>query len=169
MARDFPRQDIPESQKNQDWCKKVVDYGIKAHDSRLRRVGRKHSRLWAAYNGKVNRSSIQYLTNTYGKAGNIKFVDYRMATPKINLIHGEFLSLPLQATVSTVNSEAKTEKLNKYYTLLGLSAAKEQVDILRNKVGVDPFDGMEAPPLDDKDAWNTLNFKDRNEKVLCLV
>lgn len=121
-----------------------------------------------AYNGITNPASIQYLTNTYGKINRGKFVSYRAAKTTIDLVNNDWLTRPLSTTVQTTNIASKTSKLDHYETLLGASHAKEAIGKL-NSVGVDPMNGMNIPDVNDKDAWDRMSFKDKNESVMQIL
>ncbi len=166
MAK-FPNQNIPEDRKNLDWVKEHFVYAdalLKNANPRIERF----TRLYNTYNGVNDPMSTTYLTNNYGKRNKTKYISYRIARPKIDLIQNEFLQRPLQSTVYTINESAKTAKLDDYEFLLGASHAKEAIKTL-NESGVDPLNGMDVPDIDDEDTWNTLSTKDKNQEVMQTI
>ena len=62
----FPRQDIPQVQKNESYAKEHRDYA-KALLELKRTALDKKTRLYQAYNGETSTASVKYLTQTYGK------------------------------------------------------------------------------------------------------
>lgn len=168
MASTFPEQSVSETVKGTlEWQKGHFRYA----EDLLRYNASKNLAFTShmnAYNGITNPSSIQYLTQTYGKINRGKFVSYRAAKTTIDLVQNDWLTRPLSSTVTTINMASKTAKLDHYETLLGASHAKEAIQKL-NSVGVDPLNGMNIPDKDDKDAWDRMTFKDKNESVMQVL
>lgn len=163
----FPRQDIPETQKDPstkkglEWCKQNIDYAIEIFK---RQRNRNHARLdrnYNAYNGIVNKRRTNYLTNTYGKQNLGNFVSYRLGKTKIDLLEGEWLTSPLNAKVEVINRDAKSKKLDLINVQNGLKVAANEVSKLREVIGVDVFDGM---PIPQQDA--PIKAKLMNEKIM---
>jgi hypothetical protein len=163
----FPNQNIPEIKKDLNWVKEHFRYAeslLEAANSRNERF----TRLFNTYNGISDPMSTAYLTNAYGKRNKTKYISYRIARPKIDLINNEFLQRPLQSTVYTINESAKTAKLDNYEFLLGAAHAKEAIGVL-NESGVDPLNGMEVPDITDTDIWNSMSTKDKNQEVMQTI
>ncbi len=163
----FPNQNISELKKDTNWVKLHFEYAdalLKNANPRIERF----TRLYNAYNGVSDPMSTTYLTNNYGKRNKTKYISYRIARPKIDLIQHEFLQRPLQSTVYTINESAKTAKLDNYEFLLGASHAKEALKTL-NGAGVDPLNGMDVPDVNDTDTWNSLSTKDKNQEVMQTI
>lgn len=161
----FPRQDIPQVQKNESYAKEHRDYA-KALLELKRTALDKKTRLYQAYNGETSSASVKYLTQTYGKKNRTKYVDYRLGKPKIDMLNNEFLQRPLYSTISTINLDAKTAKLDNYEMMLGAAHAKKEIEKLKTQAGVDPLNGAEIPDLEDESTWNTMNFKEKNEVLM---
>lgn len=163
----FPRQDIPVSKKNEDWAKEHRDYA--KHLLNLRKsVIDKKTRLYQTYNGEVQNGAVRYLTQTYGKKNITKYIDYRLGKPKIDMLNNEFLQRPLYSTISTINLDAKSKKLENYEMMLGAGHAKKEIEKLR-EVGVDPLEGAEIPDLENEDTWSLMNVKEKNEVLMQLL
>lgn len=165
----FPRQDIPENEKNEAWCGQCLDYAIRNFDSMKTRRIDKINRLYASYNGIIPANSIEYLTKTYGKSNRGKFMPFRIAKPKIDLMIGEFLTRPIPYTLMTINPEAKAEKLENYHIMIGMMNAKEEVEKLRDVVGVDVTEGMDIPDKNNPDALEMMNVKSQHEHYMQLA
>lgn len=163
----FPRQDVLEIEKNANWYKQHLDYAEQMINNSSTNV-QKMSRLYDSYNGKLEEDSIKYLVSTYGKRNRAKYIPYRLSKTKLDMLIGEFLKQPLNATVKTTNSEAVTEKMNKYELMLGAMHAKDQLDKLKS-VGVDPLEGMPVPDKNDPTAFSKLSFKDKNESIMQIM
>ncbi len=163
----WPRQDILEIAKDENWAKGHFLYAEDLLRANLSRAAAFTSHM-NAYNGITNPMSIQYLTQTYGKINRGKYVSYRTAKTTIDLVQNDWLTRPLNSTCTTINMASKTAKLDHYETLLGASHAKEAIGKL-NSVGVDPMNGMNIPDKDDKDAWDSMSFKDKNESVMQVL
>lgn len=169
-STNFPRQDIPESDKNPKnkkglkWCKQNVDYAIEIFKRKARRDHERLSRNYKSYNGVKDKKKIRYITHTYGKRNFGNFVDYRLGRSKIDLLEGEWLRTPLNATVEVINRDAKSKKLDLIYARNGLKAASQEVDKLRNVIGVDVFNGMQVPEEDEP-----VDTKLMNEKLMQIA
>ena len=166
----FPRQDIPETQKDPktkkglQWCEENVDYGV---DVFKRQRNRNHLRLkrnYDSYNGVVNKRRTNYLTNTYGKKNIGNFVDYRLGRTKVDLLEGEWINSPLNAVVEVINRDAKSKKLDLIKVQNGMMAAGDMITKLRELIGVDVFDGMEIP-----EENSEVNTKTVNEKIMQIA
>ena len=160
----FPRQDIPESEKTVDWAKAHLVYSrqlLKDRESTLE----KKTRLYNQYNGRTIANSVKYLTQTYGKKNRTKYISYRLGRPKIDLINNELLKRPLYSYVSTINLDAKTAKLENYETLLGAAHAAPIIVGMRSN-GVDPLNGMPIPDVADQSIFQKMNVKEKNEKLM---
>ena len=163
----FPRQDVKETEKNETWYKEHLDYAEQLIGNCSTQV-EKMSRLYDSYNGKLEEDSIKYLVSTYGKRNRAKYIPYRLSKTKLDMLVGEFLKTPLNATVKTINSEAVTEKMKKYEFMLGAMHAKEPLEKLK-AVGVDPTEGMEIPDKADPSAFSKMSFKDKNEAIMQIM
>lgn len=163
----FPRQDVNELQKDKKWCSLHLDYAQSIVRNYNPRIG-KLNRLYQGYNGKTEANSILWLTQTYGQANRAKYIDYRIGRPKIDIVVNEWAKMPLNASVITINSDAKTAKLDQYELILGAAHAKDAIGKLKD-VGVDVMEGADVPDLQDETYWQTMSFKDKNESVMQTI
>lgn len=165
---EFPDQTAPERTKmTETWQRGHFLYAEELLTNSSIRVA-KFTELYNTYNGIVRPKSVEYLTSTYGKKNRSKYVSYRLSKTKIDLVNNEWLTRPLNSTVTTTNILAKTAKLENYETVLGAAHAKDTIEKLRG-VGVDPLDGMVVPDIQDEDFWSKMSFKDKNESVMQVL
>ena len=163
----FPRQDIPETQKNESFFKKHLDFAEHLITNGNYQ-NQKMDRLYNGYNGKTEADSIKYLVSTYGKKNRAKYIPYRLSKAKIDGLQGEFLKMPLNSTVHSVNNDAVTEKMQKYELMLGAMNAKKEIEKLRS-VGVNVLEGMEIPDKNDPAAFSKMSFKEKNEVIMQVL
>lgn len=124
--------------------------------------------MYAGYNGNTQASSIVWLTETYGQKNRAKYIDYRIGRPKIDIVVNEWAKMPLNASVVTINADAKSAKLDQYELILGASHAKKELGKLK-EVGVDVLEGADIPDPEDESYWSTMSFKDKNESVMQTI
>lgn len=163
----FPRQDILETQKTPKWYGENLDYAEHLLQN-SRSMVQEMNLCYDSYVGKTEAESIKYLISTYGMKNRGKYVPYRLSKTKLDVLVGEWLQMPLNSTVKTVNSEAVTAKMQKYELMLGAMNAKPEIDKLKS-VGVDVMEGMEVPDKNDPSAWEKMSFKDKNESIMQIM
>lgn len=173
MSIQLPRQDIPEkdkdpkTEKGKKWFQDHLDFAehlLKNNNGRVQKM----SRMYDSYNGKTEADSVRYLVSTYGRKNRSKYIPYRISKTKLDILEGEFLKMPLNATIKTINSDAVSEKMAKYELMLGAMHAKKELEKLR-EVGVDVLNGMPIPDKDDPSAFKSISFKDKNESVMQIM
>lgn len=161
----FPRQDIPDSEKTLDWGKSCINYVVdRFRDRRLQQI-RKMNRLYKSYNGVVDAQGLEFLNKTYGKENIVKYIDYRLGRTKIEILNGEWLQMPLNKTVMTINESAKMRKLDELDLLFGAMMAKPQLEEQKKLTGIDSLNGMPIPeiPADGSNPMAVFNSKSKNE------
>lgn len=166
--RVFPPQDIPEKDKTPDWCRLHLDY---AQDL-LRNSNYQRGLMdeaFKSYNGIKPPESVLYLTKTYGKQNRAKFIPYRAHSTKIKLMVGEFLVRPLNATVETINRDAKSEKMAQMDFMYGAMEAKKEVTELKDKVGVDIMEGAPIPDSEEDPVFEKMSPKDKEESIMQII
>ncbi len=160
----WPEQDILEKLKTPQWYALHLDFAqnlLKNGDMRTTKM----NRLYNGYNGVTQPKSVRYLTETYGFKNKNKYIDYRAGRTKIDILHGEFLKIPLNSTVRTINSDAVVRKLEQYDLNLGAAHVRDAIQKLR-EVGVDPLEGMEPEDPKDPDFKSKIKPKDRYEIIM---
>ena len=155
-----------EGSKNME-VKEMLDYAIlqweARHDRRLRL-----EKLYNSYNGIVDQKEIDSITKTTGKKSKTKYVKYRLGRSKLKQLHGEFLEIPIEPVVRSVNRDAQNEKMNKYKKAFGMSLGKPWIEQVR-AMGYDVFSGIQIPDKDDKKFWSINNFKLANEMIMNTI
>jgi len=162
----FPRVDIPEREKTPAWHSKFLDYSeglLRNYSQDKQRM----TRMFNVYNGIIDPLSMEWLTKTYGRENRAKFISYRLGRTKIDLLQGEWLKRPLQSTVTTVNSQAVSDKMEQFYFLKGAMLAKNELNTVKQQAGVDVMEGMEIP--ENEDVFNKMKFKDQCEDVMQII
>ena len=139
----------------------ILDYAVTQYESRHTRRQRLE-KLYNSHNGIVDQSEIDAITKMTGTKSKTKYVKYRLGRSKLKQLHGEFLEISITPTVSTVNRNARNQKMEKYKQTLGMALAKPQLEAVR-KLGYDVYSGMKLPDINNKDQWAVNNFKLENE------
>ena len=163
----WPRQDIPQKDKTPEWYKLHANFAehIVQNNSA---VNNKMNQEYDSYNGKSEAGSIKHIVSTYGKQNKIQHVSYKLSKTKLDILDGEFLQMPINGTVKTINSSAITEKTQKYEMVTGASHAKEELMKMKAS-GVDVMEGMDIPDKEDKSAFAKMNFNDKNESIMQIM
>lgn len=121
----LPRQDIPEREKNEKWLSDHLSYAeyllLNNNPNQARMT-----RFYNGYNGITNPQSMEWLTATYGAENKAPYISYRISKTKIDLLHGEWLKRPLISTVTTVNSDSVTEKMNQANFMRGAMMLRDE-------------------------------------------
>src|SRR6185369_589410 len=160
------RTDIPESEKTPLWGKQFLDYSeqlLRNYKPSRDRM----NRLYNVYNGIKDPLSIEWLTKTYGQENRAKFIAYRLGRTKIDLLQGEWLKRPLQSTVTTVNSQAISNKMQQYDFLKGAMIARDEIAAVKQHAGVDIMEGMQIP--ENNDVFESMKFKDKYEDMMQII
>jgi hypothetical protein len=161
-----PRTDIPQAEKNDDWCKRYLSYAetiLRNYNATRTRM----TRLMNVYNGVKDPSSITWLTQRYGALDKAPYITYRVSRVKIDLLHGEWLRRPLVSTVTTVNSQAISDKMAQYDLIRGAMIARKELEDIKNIAGVDVMEGMNIPK--DESEFEKMNFKEKCEDVMQII
>jgi len=164
----WPRQDIPQKDKDEPWKKSHLDYAesVLIYGSNTRS---RMSRLFMGYNGIKTKGSLDWLTNRYGEADKATYIAYRLGRTKIDLLQGEFLKRPLQATVTTINSEAMSDKMRQHDRMMGAMLAKDEIGTIKKYTGVDLMEGVPIPESEDDPVWKRMSFKDKAEDMMQTI
>lgn len=164
----FPSQIIPTKDKNDKWKSQHLDYAeslLKYYSP----VKDRMTRLYESYNGVKPPQSLAWLEKTYGKQNRSRYIAYRLGRTKIDLLNGEWLKRPLAATVTTINSDAMSEKLQQEYFMRGAMVAKEEIVQIKQKGGVDIMEGTPIPEDENDPIWDKMSFKDQCEDVMQII
>ncbi len=164
----FPSQTIPQIDKNPEWARKCVNYGMSLLDFQDR-TRESVTRLYRSYNGIRTPESIRWLTHTYGKEARAKFVSYKVGRAKQYLLEGEKLRRPLTATVETINIQAKSDKMEAMDLMTGAMMAKDEISTLKDVAGVDVMEGAPVPQSEDDPLWLKMSPKDKQEDIMQII
>lgn len=147
--------------------REAIDHAVLQHEGRRTHLQRL-KKLYNSHNGIIDESEIEAITKFTGRTSKTKYVKYRLGRSKLKLLHGEFLMLPLEPQVRTVNQDAKNQKMSKYKESLAMAYTKDQIEQVR-AMGFDVLKGMKIPSLEDKDYWTIDNFKLANEIIMQVL
>ena len=164
----FPRQDIPSIEKTPAWYKESLDYA----EDIIKTSSTTQSRMdvcYGTFNGTRKADSVKWLTNTYGKPHRVPYEAYRLSRTKINLLVGELLKRPLSATVTTINSSAMSDKMRQYNFMKGAMVAKQELEEVRDKVGIDVMNGVPIPENEEDPIWQKMSSKDKSEDIMQII
>jgi hypothetical protein len=161
--------DVNTEKERWDKAKECLAYAIYRFDARRSIQIRKINVLMDNYNGNINERGMAWINKQYGKDNMIKYVDWRLGRTKIDLLVGEWLKGPINATCYTVNKSSIMQKLDDYHAQLGLKYAQAQAEKIKNVAGVEVFDGMKPMQGSAKDIWEKVNAKTRNEQLMQII
>lgn len=165
----WPREDLSVAEKKQDsYYKTRLDYAesiVKTNNSHKDRL----TRFFDGYLGIKPAASLEWVEKTYGKENRAKFIPYRLSKTKIDLLWGEQLRQPLQATVTTINSEAMSEKMRQFDLMKGAQLLGPAIEQIKANTGVDVMEGAPIPKSDDDPVWKQMSFKDKCEDIMQII
>jgi hypothetical protein len=167
----FPKQNIPESQKTVEWCKKniLAMLAYQNYTTKFNRERKKDYENYLLYNGVFDPKQFEYITDTYGITSPARLVNHPMIAPKIDLLVGEFMSQPLDFGVEAVNEAAVVKKLDKKVKLVAEKVLKEVRAEIEKELGI-TFEeedmGLEIP--DDIDKFLKLNGRETVEQMVFI-
>lgn len=162
----FPSQITRVTSKNlEQICKQAIDYAVNLHYSRRQNRIQRITKSKNSYAGYVSVDGRDYLNNAYGPDNIVQYVDYRLSKKKIDIIAGEWLEAPLNSTVYSINSAAKTAKFDNLVMANSIKSHKEQIKKLREVAGVNVYNGVDID-MDEKTLMDMMSAKSRNEMIM---
>lgn len=165
----FPKQNIPDSQKNKKWVKDNINAMMSYQDYTLKynRERKKDYENYQMYNGVIDVKSFEYVTNVYGITSPARLVNHPIIAPKVDLLVGEFMSQPLQFSVESIDKDSISGKLEKKVGLVLEKVLKPIRMEVEKELGMtiseDDY-GFEIP--DDIDAFMQMNFREQTEEIV---
>lgn len=111
----LPKMNIPDSEKNEEWAKKVLLAVLSTYHT-YDRFNDSRQKIYDNYqivDGHFDPKKFEYVTKTYGLTTPARFVNYPIILPKLHLLAGELMSQPLQFTVDVINRDAVRRKNEK--------------------------------------------------------
>ena len=167
----FPKQNIPDSKKNKEWCKDniLAMLAYQNYTTKFNRERKKDYENYLLYNGMFDTKQFEYITNTYGISSPARLVNHPIIAPKVDLLVGEFMSQPMDFMVEAVNEEAISMKLEKKVSLVAEKIMRPIRKELSQELGVEFEDedlGIDMP--EDIDKFLKLNGRMQVEQLVFL-
>lgn len=150
-------------------AKKFADAAIQFFLTTQQTRERALTALYDQFNGKVKSKSKNFVLQQYGGKSSVDYVDYKLGRTKIKLLIGEYLSINLDPLVSTINSEAITEKLKKIQRKAAMMFLKEEIEAVRKETGFKVLGDMEIPDPEDPEVFEKLAPKQKFEKIMQVI
>ncbi len=166
---EFPRQNIPESQKDEEWHMNTVDAIISQSRQNTRYLSTRKNdhENYLIVNGDFDNKQFEYVTDMYGITAPARLVNYPIILPKLDLLAGELISQPLQYTVNVVNRNAirrKNEKRTQIAAEVILKPIRREIEKVIGMPLPDEDLGAEIP--EDVDAYTKMKFRDNVEEMV---
>jgi len=161
-----PLQNVPESEKTEEWGIKNVKYGLSILDSREENE-KSYTSLYNSYNGTRTKESELWITKSHGKESRAPFYSYKVGRGKQYLLEGEFLGRPLGATVNTINRTAMVDKMAQRDLVYGSVYAKKEIEKIKEVIGIDVMNGVKIP--DSVEELKNWSPKDLQEDIMQVM
>lgn len=166
---EFPRQNIPESKKDEEWHSNTVDAIVAQSRQNTRYLSSRKNdhENYLIVNGDFDNKQFEYVTDMYGITAPARLVNYPIILPKLDLLAGELISQPLQYTVNVVNRNAirrKNEKRTQIAAEVVLKPIRREIEKVIGMPIPDEDLGEEIPP--DVEAYTKMNFRDHVEEMV---
>ena len=166
---EFPRQNIPESKKDEEWHSNTVDAIVaqSRQNTRYLSARKNDHENYLIVNGDFDNKQFEYVTDMYGITAPARLVNYPIILPKLDLLAGELISQPLQYTVNVVNRNAirrKNEKRTQIAAEVVLKPIRREIEKVIGMPIPDEDLGEEIP--EDVDAYTKMNFRDHVEEMV---
>lgn len=160
---------IPEIEKTKpEYFKKRLDYAeqlLKNYSNTKERM----TRLFDSYNGVKTPESLAFWEKTYGKQNKSKYITYRLGRTKVDKLVGEWLKRPLMPTVTTINADAMSAKMQQRDFMMGAMIARDELIAIKEKAGVDIMEGAPIPQDENDPIWQKMSFKDKQEDIMQII
>jgi len=168
---DFPKQFVPDSEKNEEWCEK----NIKAIVAELEQSNAEGStssydkdvRNYRLYNGDLIYDDYSYVTEQYKMTSPATMGNYPLSKNKIDLLCNEELSRPLDKSVFAINMDAAIRKEQFKVSLIANDLLNEINSELENSYGMElDMDNKDFPIPDDIDHFMRFEYKEVVEESI---
>lgn len=167
---EFPRQNIPESKKDEDWHRDCVDYFLKQQQVETFVSNKtKDYENYLIASGEFNKDQFKYITDMYGMTAPARLVNYPLIQNKLDLLAGELITQPLQYTVNVINRNAirrKTEELVAIAAETILKPERRKIEQVTNTKIPDEDLGEEIP--EDVEQFMKMNYRTNVEKQVSV-
>ena len=137
-----PKQNIPESQKNEEWYRKNIYYGLSLYQSPSAIAQRDlMNRNWRVYQGDIGEDEFNYLMYPEGNADptltvQAIFRNYQLAFPLIQQRIGEYVSQKINVSVEIINREAVLAKQERKAAIMAEKIAKKAIVDIEEQLGI---------------------------------
>lgn len=108
----FPKQLIPDNEKDEDWGKKTIKSVISHYDGydSFQTTRQKKFDNYQLVDGNFNQKEYEYVTKMYGLTTPARLVNYPIILPKMNLVVGELMAQGLNFTAQVINRDGLRKK-----------------------------------------------------------
>ncbi len=167
----LPLLNIPDSEKNEEWVRKVIIAILSYYHSydRYNSIKKKDFDNYLIVDGKFDQKQFEYVTKAYGLTTPARLVNYPIILPKLDLLAGELMSQPLQFTVDVINRDAKRRKneakVNAAAETLLRPIRREIEQVVGTKLKDEEL-GMAIPK--DIEEFKNMKFRDHIEDYVTV-
>jgi len=163
----FPKQNISEKDKNEEWHLKCVN-AILSHgrnNEKFKAIRIKDHENFLIAAGEFDVKQFKYVTDTYGTTAPARLVNYPIIMPKLDLLTGELISQELMFTVNVINRNAVRKKNEEKITMAAEVLLRPIRREIEKAIGMpipDENVGQEVPP--DIERFKKLKFRNAIEE-----
>lgn len=165
----LPRQNIPESQKTEEWHLEtaIAILAISQNNQSYVSERQKDHENYLIIQGHFNPEEFTYVTDIGGMTSPARFVNHPIIMNKLDLLAGELVSQPLQYTVHVTNRNAVVRKLDQKCAVAAETILRPIRKEIEEVTGV-PFEdedvGEEVP--EDVAKFMAHTFRDNKEQMV---
>lgn len=166
---DFPKQNIPETEKTKEWHMKTINAVLSHHkdytpfiDSR-----KKDHENYLLVAGEFDHKQFEYVTDMYGLTSPARLVNFPMMMPKLDLLAGELISQPLKFSVNVVGRNAVRKKNEQKMTIASevlLRPIRREIETAIGMPIPDENVGQEVP--EDIERFSKMKFRNAVEEQI---
>lgn len=169
MNGNFPDIDIPDSQITRQWAMSFIDAAISFYENSSSVRIQNLQALYDSHNGIIKEIDKKFIVEKYGAKSVVPYLDFKLGRTKIKLLLGEYLLTDFDPTVSSVNPEAVSEKVEKAKPLRGAMFVQEELAYVEKITGLKPFGTMKIPSPNDPNVFEKLYPKTKNEVIMQTI
>lgn len=163
---EFPRQNIPENQKDEDWHRDCVDYFLQQQQVETYVSNKtKDYENYLIASGEFNKDQFKYVTDMYGMTAPARLVNYPLIQHKLDLLAGELITQPLQYTVNVINKNAIRRKTEELIAIAAETILRPERKKIEKVLGAEIPDedlGQEIPS--DVEEFMKMNYRTNVER-----
>jgi len=167
----FPKQFIPDNEKDESWCEKNIDAIVKSLEkgdvSGVVGESERDASNYRIYNGEINEEDYAYVTDQYKSTAPATMANHPITRNKVDLLCNEDLSRPIDKSVYAVNMEAALRKEQFKVSLVANDLLKEVNSQVEDEFGMElEMDNKEFPIPDDIDLFMKFQYKEIIEESI---